>query len=490
MGTRSAPERAAAARAALVGLALAAVLCGPAWARGEYVGSSGAEVYGHAWVQAWAADAWPAFAAGTDRAAGAQSWPILDRLPTWIAAGLAQAVGLRHAWNVSIAAGVVLAAVGGDALARAVGGDRTVGSVAVPLMPIWLGSLTSGLTEDVAIGGLALGLAAAVEGRWVRAGAWLGVLAWCGLYLAWLGAVGVAVLGVRAVLRGRPTLAMFGGAALAAGLAAPAAWAFGGVLDQEPRRPPAVVEPRWPVNPWRGADVLASVAPGKVDTTGAAVREHPTYLGFVPLGLAVAGGGPAGWLALGACVAASYGDDLSVAGTPTGWTNPAAAVLHALPMGDRFRNHARIMLLGQLVLILLATRGAARVVAATPRAAWPLALAVAAEVVLVSPARAPLPGTPDAAPAIYAALATAPPGLPVRVVGSSNPQRPLFDQRWHGRRLLNGPNRPDPGRPHPGDEIVVAFGPAVERLVGELGTPDAQADGAAAWWPGPVGAGP
>ena len=35
-------------------------------------------------------------------------------------------------------------------------------------------------------------------------------------------------------------------------------------------------------------------------------------------------------------------------------------------------------------------------------------------------------------------------GLPVRVVGSPNPQAPFFYQRFTGRGLRNNPNRPHP----------------------------------------------
>ena len=35
----------------------ALLLCLPAWARGELIGSSGGELYGHAWVLGWVAEA-------------------------------------------------------------------------------------------------------------------------------------------------------------------------------------------------------------------------------------------------------------------------------------------------------------------------------------------------------------------------------------------------------------------------------------------------
>ena len=469
-----------------IGLVLAGLITGPALWQGGYVGSPGAEVYGHAWVQAWAADAWPAWPTGTSLAAGAASWPILDGLPTWLAAGLAQVVGLRAAWNLLIAAGVVLAAFGGARLASAAGGAPLFGAVAVPLMPSWLGSITSGLTEDLGIGLLALAVAAGIEGRWVRAGILAGLLAFCGLYLAWFAGMALAVLGARALVqsrdhwRGKLGGAFFAGVLVSAA-AAPFASQLGEPTPARPRAPTA--EPLWALNPWRGADVASFVAVGKVDTDEAVVREHPTYLGYSTIILAVVGGGPAGWAAVAGCGLASMGDEVSVAGKPTGLHNPVASVLHMIPMGDRFRNHARIMLLGQLVLVTMAARGAARLARNRRSLAGVAAAVVVAEVILASPGRAPAPVTLADSPAIYAELSNAPAGLPVRVVGAQNPQAPLFDQRAHGRILRNGPNRPDPGRPRPDEEIVVAFGEAVARLQGELGPPDATVADAAAWWP-------
>ncbi|MSP61644.1 MAG: hypothetical protein EXR72_15185 [Myxococcales bacterium] len=469
-----------------IGLALAALVTGPAWWQGGYVGSPGAEVYGHAWVQAWAADAWPAWPTGTHLAAGAASWPILDGLPTWLAAGLAQVVGLRVAWNLLVVASIVLAAFGGARLAGASGGDPRFGALAVPLMPIWLGSITSGLTEDLAIGLLALAVAAGLEGRWVKAGILAGVLAFCGLYLAWFAGVALAVLGLRALAQSRDRWrGTLGGALLAGALVSVAAAPFASQLGEPtPARPRApAAEPLWALNPWRGADAVSFVAVGKVDTDGAVVREHPTYLGYSTIGLAAVGGGPAGWAAVAGCALASMGDEVSVAGKATGLHNPVASLLHMIPMGDRFRNHARIMLLGQLVLVTMAARGAARLARSRRPLAGFAAVVMALEVILASPGRAPAPVTPAESPAIYAELFNAPAGLPVRVVGAHNPQAPLFDQRAHGRVLRNGPNRPDPGRPRPDEEIVVAFGEAVARLHGELGPPDATVADAAAWWP-------
>lgn len=467
-----------------IGLVLAAVLVGPAAARGELAGSAGAEVYGHAWVQAWATAGWPAWPTGTDLAVGAERWPVIDPLPTWLAAGAATVLGPTAAWNLLYAAAVVGAAVGGGALARAFGGSGLVGAVGLPLMPVWLGSLTSGLTEDAALGLAAAAVAALRGGRHRLGGVLLGLVAWCGLYLAWLAALAALGVGLTRV-RADGWRRWMAAAALAALVGGGAAVPFADRLAGEGHRsgaPPAGPEPLWRVNPWRRADLASFVTPGKVDVGGALVREHPTYLGAVPIGLALLHPGPGLLYPLGAAAVAA-GETPTLAGRPLGVENPVARAFRALPLADRFNHLARVMLLGQAALVVGAARGARRLGERRGARAEVVAAALlAAEVAAVSPARVPLPGTPTGSPAIYAALADLPPG-PLLVLGAAgpgiHPQRVFYDQRAHGRRLLANPNRPGEvagGRP----AVVVALGPAVAGETARRGPPDrATADGAA-----------
>lgn len=470
-----------------LGLAAAAVLVGPAWWRGEPVGSAGAEAPGHLWVQAWAAAGWPTWPTGTDLVSGAGRWPVIDPLPTWLAAGAARLVGPTAAWNGLWSGWVVLAAVGGGALARAAGGVGLVGAAGLAFAPIWLGSLASGLTEDGAIGLLAVALALLVSGRPRAGGAALGVLAWCGLYLAWLGAAAALVVGLARARRDGMARWVVG-AIVAGALAAPAALPFAARLGGDSHRsgsPPVVDEPRWRVNPVRRADLAAFVAPG-AEPAGPG-REHPTYVGWAPIALAAADLHPAlGGAALLAGVALDR--PVFVAGRPRLEENPVAAAFDALPLADRFNHRARVWLLGQLVVVVVAARGANRLGRWAPAAA----AVVVGEVVLVSPARVPLPGVPAGSPEVYAALAELPDG-PVAVEGAVgpgvNPQRVLYDQRAHGRRLLVDPNRPGPAAECRGC-VVVALGAAARlRTEARLGPPTLRTGDDAAWWVPPTGAG-
>lgn len=527
-----------------MGLVVAWVLVGPAWWHGELAASPGGEVYGHAWVQGWVAQAWPALPGGTSMVAGAESWPVIDPLPTWLAAGIARAFGTVAGWNALVGLDVVLAAVGGGALARAAGGVGLVGAVGLATAPILLGSLTSGLTEDGAFGLVALALAALLRPsrRWLG-GLLLGLSAWCGLYLAWMGGLAALAVGGWDVASGAASdaasdaasgaapggWALFGGrgpararrlggwavaGALAVLVAAPAVRPFAARLQgigHHNGAAPTADEPLWRLNPWRHADALSFVTPGKVDRGDALVREHPTYVGGVTVALALLGGGGPLWLGAAAVGVAALGDDVAVAGHELG-PNPAGPALSALPLMERLNHHARLWLLGQLALTVLASRGAARLVGgaaggptgsgavgrnavgrsavgradggrvAVGRAA--VGIAIALDVALLSPLRVPLPGTPAESPTIYAAIRDLPDG-PVVVDGASGPgippQKVFYDQRAHGRRLLHDPNRPGPVAPPPGS-VLVALGSAVARDTALRGPPDRQTDDGAAWW--------
>lgn len=510
--------------APFIGLGIALLLTGPAMFSGELVGSPMAETYGHAWVRWWTAMEWPAWSQGTTLVAGASSWPVIDPLPTWFFGGVARLVGDTWAWNLSAAAGIVVTALGGAALARSFGGSPIFGAAISPLMPIYVGSIHSGLTEDYFLGFVGLALAAGVEKRWIAAGFLAGLSAWCGLYLGWFAGIGLAVLATFRAARwlwlgrrekqkltardvglaaGRAATLPLLGLAVAAAISLGAAWPFLSQLEGgEPTRPPAAFEPLYALNPWRAADAASFLTPGGPTTDGPAtddlvMRQHPTYLGGITLLLAGLGGGHPAAGAVVVFAAASLGDTISVAGNPTGIGNPVAALLHRVPMGNKFRNHARLMLLGQLLLVAVASRGARKLafrVGKDPirnlQAGTGLAvLAVLGETVLLSPARLPLSTTPTTAPAIYAHLPTGP--EPVWVFGERNPQKPLYDQRFHGHPLQNSPNRPASAKVQPQTGVVVVFdgsnpgpgAPPPPDWIETLGPPDASAAGAKAWWP-------
>jgi len=410
----------------------------------------GGEIYGHSWVQWW----WGEGLDPATLAHGASGWRVIDPLITALAGVLS--------WNGVALGGVALAFVGGAALARRTGGSPVVGGVTLALAPIFLGSLASGLSEDAALGLVALALALMSEpegggtARWrarLLGGALLGLTAWCGLYLALIGAGLALLVGAVSLLRERRGwLEWLGSACLAGILTAPALLGQGERLSGEGHRLGEVVErvePLWRINPWRGADLASFFAPGAAPLQPEdLVRLHPAYLGFAALALAVYGGWSRWWLALIAAVALSTGATLSFAGEPLGIDNPFVGALAHVPGLELLNHHGRLLLGGAIALAALAARGGARLSARfgdrAPLARIAFAGLIALEIALASPAPLPLPITPATIDPVWYTLADG--DGAVLVVPMAGPginfQRPLYEQRAHGRRLALHVNRP------------------------------------------------
>ncbi len=447
---------------ALLGAALAPLLAG-----GErLLAWQGAEVWGHLWTWWWHGEALPAWPAGTDLAMGVSSWPVIDPLPAVLGATLTRLGGPALAWNLLAVLAIAGAFAGGWWLARRAGGHGLVGGLTLAMAPIFTGSLLSGLSEDLAIGLLAVAVglvvlpsrgASPLGRRWsVATGCTLGLLAWCGPYLAWLGAVTASTAGLIHVARSprswRPWVLA---AIIAALLALPPLLsqgdrAFTGAGHRS-GAPAVQAEPLWRVNPWGAADLASFVAPGPAPIPeDAVVRLHPTYLGLVVLALAACGGRSRWWWLLGAALLVAPGERLALLGHPTGLPNPAAMLLDWLPGGARLNHHARLFLLGQVGLAVLASLGAARLVRRLPRpgvVAVVACLAVGVDYALLAPLPWPLPTADAKAPDFLSELGALTPGMmlwaPLGGPGLS-PQRPLLDQRAHGRPLALDPNRPGP----------------------------------------------
>ncbi|RME28358.1 MAG: hypothetical protein D6798_02560 [Deltaproteobacteria bacterium] len=427
---------------------------------GGMLGYAGAEMWGHAWVQWWHGEALPAWPRGTSLAVGAERWPVIDPLWTLLLAALGRVVGVVTAWNIGQLAAVVVAFLGGSALARREGGEPLIGGLALALAPAFMGSLASGLTEDAMVGLAAAGLGLVGRPGWrtgVLAGLALGLLAGCGLLLAWQVAVVAVAFSLVAVTRDRRTLPstlVAGGIALV--LALPVALSQGSRLAGEGHRLGVAatrVEPLWRLNPWRGVDLASLLVPGPQDPGEALVRIHPGYLGWSLLGLAMIGGRSRWWWVLLGAVLVAPGDALSFAGRPLELGNPAARLLDLLPGGSLVNHHGRLLLVGAIALSVLAARGAARLRARWgPRAVLGVTVLVAIDLVLLAPGGAPLPVADPTPPDVLTRLEGLPTG-PMIVLPAGGPgvhfQRPLFDQRVHRRPLLINPTRP--GLPAPLD---------------------------------------
>lgn len=491
-----------------------------------FIGSAGAEVYGHAWVVDGVAPAWPALPASTDRLLGGETpWVVIDPAVTWVAAGLARLVGLAAAWNAVVVAAVVAAFWGGFHLGGRVGGDRLVAALTLSLGPIVAGALASGLSEDFAVGLLAFALAEVGReglGRAARAGVLLGALAWAGLYLALLGAVGAIVIGLAELrgARGRwRELAV--AAAVALLLAVPAAARHGERLGGIGHHHGAVAldaEPHWRVNPRRGADVASFVVPGPDPVRDdALIRLHPAYLGLGVLAIAAAAGRRGGrwWVLLAASAVLAVGPAVSVAGVAVA-THPIVTLLARGPVGELVNHWGRLLLLGQVALAALAALGATAWRARGARLARVAPIVVAVDYAALSPAPWPLPIADAAVPEVYGATGGLARGGVV-VVPSAGPgvpfQRVLYRAAATGRPVALHPNRPGYGVAEdvplvrwfaglPGDRrdppdprvdesmarlrrlgvaVILVEDPYVDAVTVLLGAPNVRADGGAAW---------
>ncbi len=423
----------------------------------------GAEVWGHGWTWWWHGEALPAWPAGTDLATGTAEWPVIDPLPSLLGAVLTRLLGIGAAWNTVALGAIAGAFAAGWWLARRAGGHGPVGGVVLAMAPIFTGSLLSGLSEDLAIGLLAVAVGlvvipGATSWRWAATtGIHLGLLAWCGPYLAWLGAATAVVAGLVHLIRqprswGRWVLA----GAIAGLMALPPLLAHGAraLTGQGHRSGVQLVqsEPLWQLNPWGQADLLSFVTPGAAALPAdAVIRIHPGYLGLAVLVLALLAGRSRWWWPLLAALLVAPGEQLHLLGESAGLPNPFALALDWLPGGARLNHHARLLMLGQVALAVLAARGVRRLAA---RPGWRpgLVVGIAGLVVLLdygllAPVPWPLPAASARAPDFLSELDELSPGmllwLPTGGPGIS-PQRPLLDQRAHGRAMVLNPNRPGP----------------------------------------------
>lgn len=460
----------------LLGLLVLASLRLPFGPPEQILAWPGAEVWGHLWVWSWHAQALPSWPSGTLLAEGASSWPVVDPLPTALAALGSSAIGLLATWNLGVLASIALAFVGGAFAARRAGGHALVGGLALAASPLLTGCIVSGLVEDLSLGLLAIALSLILDpplpkpnlGGNLRPGLALGLalglLCWCGLYLAWTAAIVALVAGAVFVLRERAhAKRLLLAALLSTGLALPALALQGERLLQGTGHrmgtPIEGFEPLWRVDPWGGADLLAFITPGPLDLPLEHIgRLHPVYLGLSAVILALMAGRSRWWWLLVAALLVSPGPEFHLAGHPTGIPNPFALLVDALPFGDLVKHHSRLFLPGQIALAVLTSLGAARL------RGHKLALAcgiLALDYLLLSPLPWPLPLASARAPDLVSNLDTLPPGpllqLPMGGPGV-NPQRALVDQWIHGRALALNPNIPGPPRGLAGTDTALWLG--------------------------------
>ena len=495
------------------------VLTSGLWTEGEQLlGWRGGEVYGHAWVQWWHGEALWGWPEGTERVLGASRWPVVDPLSTAIASATGQVFGYSVGWNVLIVLGVISGFFGGAFLADRAGGSPLIGGLGVALSPVFLGSVSSGLTEDLGLGLVAFALAFLIYPREERDRRWggllLGLTAWTGLYLTFFAALIASMLGLRALWRREEMREWILAGMIAILVALPALGLFGGRILGDGHRfgeaqlPP--FEPLWRVNPVRVVDLASFVDPRPLAVPeDAVVRLHPMYLGWVLIGCAACARSKGWWLLFGVCGLYACGPEFRVMGEATGLFNPAHHGLNALPFFDRINHAGRVMIIGHLALIVLASRGAGRI--GNSRA---IAALLSIELLMFGPGLVPLPTTAAGISEVFSELGDEDGRVLVLPLSGPglHPQQALYEQRAHARDLALRPNVPGPvlgiernptgawlcglglasGPPAPDQVDVSGFLKAkittilvreewVEEVSEDLGMPHIQAGGGAIW---------
>lgn len=439
-----------------VAVALMFLIGGRLFVSRGLLGSPSAETYGHAWRQWWTGAALPNWATGPgSHLMVSKELPLIDPLPTLLAASVGRLFTVEAGYNSWILLSVFLAFIGGAVLAKRLGGDPTTGGVVLALSPPFLGSLSSGLTEDGAVGLVALSMALIGDRDWRKGatgGLLLGLTAFCGLVLAWGAGVMAVIWGLGIMVRDPSRWKSLLAGALSAMTLAGAAAALqgdrlGSGAGHRSGTHPLGPEPLWPLNPWQGVDLASFFRPGRFDAGEAIIRTHPGWLGAAALGLSLWATLQHRsrllplWLVLVICIVWAPGDHLYWAGEPLHQTNPMTTVMDAIPFGSFINHHGRLLIIGSVALAGLAAVGAARM---GPKAPW-MAAIIALEIGLLSPISPMLPVAPSTAPDVLHEIDELQSG-PLLVVPITGPgvhhQRPFLDQRVHGRTLVSDPDNP------------------------------------------------
>lgn len=443
----------------LLALLAAALVLGPSLRPGRLVGDEGLDVWSHVWgigelARALAEGRLPWRPPGLAWPQGGVLWYIdplgaLAVLPeTWL-------FGPEIAWNTLLVLQVGLAAAGGWAYGRALGGGGWVAGLGLATTPFLVGELHNGIAEACWLGLVPAAGAAALRrsrltGLWV--GLALAATPYHGVSAALLAGthllLGPSPAPVPARVRAGEAL---GAAALALLVAAPSLLGLGLALadpDALTRKPPG--GDNWPVFRINAVDPLAFLRPGDWWTVRhegpleAPFRRSPYlglgWLGLAALGLAADRRRAALLIPFALLGALALGPYLWRDGD---WARTADGRLIALPFRAllglgvsmdhplRFVGGALTALAG-LADAALPARGRRRWLAP-----W-VGLGVALEHLLLAPSPWPLATAPAGLPAVYTTLpedGRAVIDLPADRGDSIATNRYLYWQGLHGRPI-------------------------------------------------------
>ena len=278
----------------LFSVVLTGVVLGPSIWAGGFVGDAGVDVWSHVWGMSWFAESVfrgqvPWHVDGLRYPEGGVLWYI-DLLGAVLALPAMGLGAYTLGYNGVLAAQGLLAAAGGWAWDRSLGGRGLVGATALATTPFLLCTWSNGVVEAGWLGLVAVTAAMAARGsRWT--GAALGL---CFVATPYLGISAAVLAGVVLIDRRRWRLlaATWGiGLLVAVPMAVGLAVGFEDPASMAIKPPPG---PRWPT--WRinGVDPRAFVLPGdfwsvRIRGDGAPPFRRTPYLGWTLIVLATLG---------------------------------------------------------------------------------------------------------------------------------------------------------------------------------------------------------
>ena len=432
----------------------------------ELIGFAGGEVYGHAWGHWWHLQDIPSSLYQTDWTSHTQNFPLIDVLPT-IISNLFGVFDIAFGYNCMAIFSVMLCFYGGYRLAISQEGNGVVGGLVLCASPIFWGSINSGLTEDFGLGLVALVFAHFCSPHTHTKKWWLGALlvsgmAWWGLVLGWMGAVGVATaitIHILCYSKNRlDTQTMLQNIVIETRLlfvcfvfSIPLLWLHWDRLWQRGHRfgtHNLEHNALWMLNPWKHNDIASMFYAFPQEYGNEIIRLHPSYLGGIAFGVALFSKTKQKmlwWILFAVIVLLSCGETLYFMGMNTDIPNPIAYIYSFLPGYALLNHHGRwmpIALVPFAVLISTSTWSTNKYIIG----------AIVLEWWTISPMGFPFMGTPPMKDSqVLQQLATHSSTidttdrivrLPIVGPGVSF-QQALWEQHVHQRKLWLHPNRPN-----------------------------------------------
>lgn len=410
------------------------------------LGFHGAEVYGHAWTHVWRFQEFPSQFFGTRNALGVENFPPIDIIPLLVSNCFGIIGGPIVGYNLWVVFSVILAGTGGYVLAKIEKGDPWVGAIVLSCSPIFLGTIYSGLTEDMGLGLAALSIAF-LRKRSFWGVFFLALVGYSGLVLGWMTGIVALLVGIVDIKK-HPNYwkHWLGFACITFILLSPLFWIHSERLAHQGHRFGShlmELEPFWMLNPWKQGDIASLFALGAVDFSGEIIRLHPSYLGLSLLIVSIFARSRFWWSLFFSFTLVSLGSSFRFLGTDSGILNPFRYLLELVPGYSLINHHGRFMLLSLVGWSVLVAKGA-KYAQKWLSIFW-IVFILLLDLIFFSPIGFSLPQTGSYTDTILKDVDLKQDGFLLRLpmMGPEiSFQEALWEQIFHEEKLLLSPNRP------------------------------------------------